>query len=371
MVAITSVLAGLVAVMIVSACSATVSRTTVPPSSSEGAGSVAPSHVGSVTRIAAASVSPRAAASASPTMPVEAPIKPEAIIAAPDIGQLASDGTVLWALTGSGAIARLDPATNVLRPLATVDPAHMDGRLAANARGVWLNDFDADLVYRFDPVSLKIVKISVLHNPEGLAVDPRNGAVWVASHRGGTVVRIDPATNRVVATIAAGNVGPSGPHQIGLGLGSVWVGVPNSSSVYRIDPATNSIMATIAIPSNASPCSGFAFSQQAVWMPSCGDATTLVRIDPATNTVVGTIDLGGNGEDPITVNGIPWLTVESVSLGPTRLVRIDPGTNTIDRVVSLGDHFRGSNMVVAAGSVWVIDYSVGDIVRLPLAAFSH
>jgi hypothetical protein len=52
-------------------------------------------------------------------------------------------------------------------------------------------------------------------------------------------------------------------------------------------------------------------SASRAWIPSCGDATTLVRIDPATNKVVVTTDLGGNGQDPITVNGISRLTVES------------------------------------------------------------
>jgi len=158
--------------------------------------------------------------------------------------------------------------------------------------------------------------------------------------------------------------------RFGLGLGSVWVGVPNTSSVYRIDPLTNKVEATIEIPAGASPCSGFAFSEQAVWTPSCFDTTTLVRIDPLTNKVVATVDLGGYGGDPILVDGFPWLAVASTSGGPARLVRIDPATNTIDRVVSLGDAFMGENLMVAAGSVWVTDLPNDQVIRLPMAAFN-
>lgn len=298
-------------------------------------------------------------------------ITPEATIAVPKVGWLAFDGTMLWVFTGSGEAARLDPATNAIGALTTVDATHQGGGFAVNRRGLWLNDFDTDLVYRVDPASLKVVaKIAVGPSPEGLAVDPQDSAIWVANHRGGTVDRIDPATNKVVATIAVGNAGPSGPHQVGLGLGSVWVGVPNTSSVYRIDPVTNKVEATIEIPAGASPCSGFAFSEQAVWTPSCRDATTLVRIDPVANKVVATIELGGYGYDPIMINGVPWLVVESRSGGPARLVRIDPTTNTIDRVSSLGDAFMGANLVVAAGSVWATDWTNNQVIRLPLGAFN-
>jgi YVTN family beta-propeller protein len=319
---------------------------------------------------------PATTPSVSPTVvqasPVMESITPEATIAVPKVGSLAFDGTMLWVFTGSGDAGRLDPATNAIGALTTVDATHRDGGFAVNQRGLWLNDFDANLVYRIDPASLKVVaKIAVGPNPEGLAVDPMDGAIWVANHRGGTVDRIDPATNKVVAKVAVGKAGLSGPHAVGLGLGSVWVGVPNTSSVYRIDPLTNKVEAAIEMPANASPCSGFAFSEQAVWTPSCFDTTTLVRIDPLTNKVVATIDLRGYGGDPILVDGFPWLAVASTGVGPARLVRIDPATNTIDKVVSLGDAFMGANLVVASGSVWVADLLNNQVIRLPLAAFNR
>jgi YVTN family beta-propeller protein len=335
-----------------------------------GAGATTKPSAATTTPPAAASVAPSVVASVPAATAVMSPITPEATIAAPKVGWLAFDGAMLWVFTGSGAAARLDPATNAIGALTTVDATHQDGGFAVNNQGLWLNDFDSSLVYRVDPSSLKVVaKIPVGPNPEGLAVDPKNGAIWVANHRGGTVARIDPATNTVVATIRVGNTGPSGPHQVGLGLGSVWVGVPNTSSVYRIDPTTNAVQATIAIPPGASPCSGFAFGDQAVWMPSCQDSTTLVRIDPVGNKVVATIELGGYGDDPILIDGVPWLVVESTSGGPARLVGIDPKTNTIDRVVSVRDAFTGANLVTAAGSVWATDWANNQILRLPLAGF--
>jgi len=231
--------------LVLSACGSTAAPSTRALESSAIEATVAPPVV--------ASGRPSAVASVPATMAVTSSVTPEAAITVPKVGWLAFDGTTLWIFTGSGQTAGLDPATNAVGGLTDVDTTHQGGGFAVNKRGLWLNDFDANLVYRVDPVSLKVVaKIEVGPNPEGLAVDPKDGAIWVANHRGGTVARIDPATNKVVATIAVGNPGSSGPHQLGLGLGSVWVGVPNTSSVYRIDPMTNGVVATITIPAGAS-----------------------------------------------------------------------------------------------------------------------
>jgi virginiamycin B lyase len=66
--------------------------------------------------------------------------------------------------------------------------------------------------------------IPVGAGPEGIATGA--GAVWVANLRGGTVSRIDPATNQVVATIRTGFF-PAGVH---VGAGGVWVTVAPASS---------------------------------------------------------------------------------------------------------------------------------------------
>jgi YVTN family beta-propeller protein len=321
--------------------------------------------------LAACGSSAGSTAAPSSTPPASPSLAPEATITVPEPGWFASDGTALWVLTGTGQAARIDPATNTLGPLTTVDATHQDGVFAANSQGLWLNDFDTDLVYRIDPASLGVVtKIATGANPEGLAVDPANRAIWVANHRGGSVDRIDPATNRVVATIRLGATGASGPHQVGLGLGSVWVGVPNASRYVRIDPVTNKVVATIDVPFGGSPCSGFAFDAKAVWTPSCRDNTKLVRIDPVANKAVATIELGGYGSVPVLVQGFPWLVVESLSGEPGRLVRVSPTTNTVDRVLSLGTAFKEGSLAVLAGSVWVTDFGRNQVLRLPMTALA-
>lgn len=317
---------------------------------------------------------PAATASAGPVLPV---ITPEAAIAVAKPARIVTDGTTLWVFSTNGEISRLDPATNTVSAPTMVDPAWTWGGLGVNAAGLWLVDFDANLVYRIDPVSLAVVaKITVAANPGGTGVTA--DAVWIAQHRGGSVTRIDPATN-AATTIIVGSPGPGGPHEIGFGAGSVWVSAGNSvtdsgsgGAVVRIDPSTNKVQATIPMPANASACGDFAISDQAVWMASCGNQPVLVRIDPSTNQVVATVDLGGYGSYPILIDGVPWLTIQKTDGGPdpSRLVRIDPATNRIDRVLSLGETFQSEVLVLAFGSVWTTDWPDNQVLRLPLAAFA-
>lgn len=61
--------------------------------------------------------------------------------------------------------------------------------------------------------------IAVGDGPVALAVGA--GAVWVANSGDGTVSRIDPRTNHVIATIPVGHR----PQGIAIAAGAVWVTV--------------------------------------------------------------------------------------------------------------------------------------------------
>jgi YVTN family beta-propeller protein len=81
--------------------------------------------------------------------------------------------------------------------------------------------------------------------PYSIAVG--EGAVWVANWIDGTVSRIDPASNTVVATIPVGDV-----EFVAAGGGSVWVSIGGSpvkanGSVARIDPATNAVTSQLNV----------------------------------------------------------------------------------------------------------------------------
>src|SRR4051812_42413274 len=82
-------------------------------------------------------------------------------------------------------------------------------------------------------VASDTIAIRVGREPRAVAVD--ENSVWVANRADGSVLRIDPGTNKVLASIPAGRE----PYGIAVGAGSVWVANRGDGTVVRIDPGTN------------------------------------------------------------------------------------------------------------------------------------
>ena len=109
------------------------------------------------------------------------------------------------------------------------------------------------------------------------------GAVWVANKVDNSLSRLDPQTNRVVATIAASD----GVADLAVGSDAVWTGGDRRgvARVVRIDSRTNRVVATVPVTHQPA---GLAVTDDAVWVTSFVGGT-LWRIDPHTNTVTATV----------------------------------------------------------------------------------
>src|SRR5207248_2952181 len=144
---------------------------------------------------------------------------------------------------------------------------YLEGKLGARRfgdRGVWLTYRGQNTISRIDPATNKVgATIHVGSQPVGVAVSP--GAVCVVNAGGPSVSRIDPVTNRVVATI---RVGPklaccSEHFSLTAARGAVWVGVPNENRIVRIDATTNRVTSTMKLP--YPPCAFLAADTAALW----------------------------------------------------------------------------------------------------------
>jgi streptogramin lyase len=153
-------------------------------------------------------------------------------------------------------------------------------------------------------------------------------AVWVASTKPDAVLRIDPATNKIVATVKVSGEACSG---LASGFGSIWVPVCGKKpALVRIDAAKNTISATLPIPP-AGPEGGIATSEDSVWMATDKDGT-LTRIDPSVNNVRQKISIASGSYNPLFSNGIVWVTgVES-----NVLTAVDAVTGKVLESVSVG-----------------------------------
>ena len=102
------------------------------------------------------------------------------------------------------------------------------------------------------------------------AVASGDGAIWVTARPGfhccppenignGTLTRIDPKTNAVVATIPVGGQ----PATVAVGEDAVWIADPGTRSVVRVDPDQNRVVTRIRIGSRPR---GIAVGNGFVWV---------------------------------------------------------------------------------------------------------
>ena len=139
-----------------------------------------------------------------------------------------------------------------------------------------------------------------------------------------------PLADRLEAEIAV----EGSPDWPLIAFDSVWVVAPDlplvdetaTPNLIRIDPATNEVLASIALPDRL--CQGFTASAEAIWACS---ADALVRIDPATNAITETVPFEGTGAltgyRPAFGGGYLWF-LSSGGFVANTLVALDEGAKS-------------------------------------------
>jgi YVTN family beta-propeller protein len=210
------------------------------------------------------------------------------------------------------------------------------------------------LARRYDPPAVgplpSLATIPVGRQPTGAAVG--HGAVWVVNQEGGTVSRIDPASNRVVATVPVGDVADD----VVVGRDAVWVGGwsrARGDAVTRIDPRTNRVVATVPVVSEPH---GLAVTDDAVWATGLV-AGTVTRIDPRTNRVVAVIRTGGRPVHVAADDRSVWVAYPLDTL----VKRIDPRTNTVVGSLRVA---QPQGVALGFDSVWLLSQRGREVLRL-------
>ncbi|MEW6321214.1 MAG: hypothetical protein AB1635_08995 [Acidobacteriota bacterium] len=165
--------------------------------------------------------------------------EPEARSPKPAFPSIASAVGSIWLVTDrKGVVARVDPDTNapvaeiyVPRGAASVNSG---SGLFSGADALWVTSEEAGRLTRVNPHN-NVVEEEIRVGPKPVRLAVGEGGVWTLNGDG-TVTRVDPKANKVVATIALGVDTTRG--DIAAGAGSVWVSVPGAP-VVRIDPRTN------------------------------------------------------------------------------------------------------------------------------------
>jgi streptogramin lyase len=146
------------------------------------------------------------------------------------------------------------------------------------------------------------------------------GAVWIANDRAGTIVRINPRTNRVTRRIRL----RPGIFSLTHGFGALWVENYERGTLTRVEPRTGRIRSVRvgASPFDLLPAYG------RVWV-TLWEAGTLVEVEPHTMRILRRTKVGPRPAGLRAAGGAVWL---GFSRSATAVARIDPRTRAVERV---------------------------------------
>lgn len=261
---------------------------------------------------------------------------------------------------GSGSLVLIDPVNGTVAARQSV-PGYPSS-VASAPGGVWMADFRAGVLWRYEPETGGLQRISSPGEPRDLAV--AGDDVYVASDGpeafSGNISRHDSRTGmreEALTLLACA---------VGSGDGVVWVAGCPSVQRLNTDGGPLHVVAGVPVPF-ASPLKDSNYRIQirelavglgSVWV--LGDAADrrLWRLDELTGETQATIDLPFPPRAVVVGDGTVWITD---SLNDT-VVPVDPVDNRLLAPVPVG---RGAAGVAAgAGSVWVANSIDGTVSRV-------
>lgn len=179
-------------------------------------------------------------------------------------------------------------------------------------------------------------------------------AVWVASTKPFAILRIDPATNKTVASIKIPGEACSG---LASGFGSIWAPICGKQpALVRIDATKKAVTAVLPI-APAGPEAGIAASYDSVWLATDANGT-LVRIDPSTNSVRQKISIPPGSYNPIFSHGIVWIT----GIEKNIVTAVDANSGKVLESIPVGP--RPRFLTAGAGSIWTLNQGDGTVSRV-------
>lgn len=203
------------------------------------------------------------------------------------IGRAAITLALAALLGGCGGAATLPPPVPLAdRQIAVIDMPGDPDWLVAGFGSIWVKRDDGNVI-RIDPSSHELMATidADITNPglcQGIGND--GTSIWACS--GPDIVRIDPATNEVVDVVEAHKIYVQG--RLVSTTGQVWIlNGDNGDRLVGVDVETFGIGDPIALDA---ACYDLAVGDGSVWA-ACPTSNLVLRIDPATATVAARIDV--------------------------------------------------------------------------------
>jgi DNA-binding SARP family transcriptional activator/streptogramin lyase len=242
------------------------------------------------------------------------------------------------------SVAVVDPKTGAI--VADVPIGGRPVAIAIGAGGVWVANADDQTIVRIDPKSKKVVKTigGLGTNISDVAVG--FDAVWVAGGNDGTLTRIDPGLNAPGEPIDLGKdpgLVPQAVFLVATGGGSVWV--TRGNTLLRIDPADNRVTKAIAV----SRPQGLGVGAGSVWLTELNEH--LLRFETTTGKPTGDQDMSSSLFSPLVYGGSLWLIAYAQA---PKILSVDPSTLTEAATIPFTIAQYPFDLASGAGAVWTV-----------------
>lgn len=252
----------------------------------------------------------------------------------------------LWVTRDDGTVARLQPRSGAVVGVTRVGRFPL--RMAMTREAVWVVDEGTGMLSRLDVRSGRVrARVRVCALPSGVAATPT--AVWVVCALG-QLVRVDARTEQVTARTDPGPAAAD-PPDLAAGRDGVWVA--GLDRVIRLDPATGAITATVAVPSPAD----VAVRADTVWVASFR-ANSVARIDARSAMVTGRFPVGRNPSGVTLTPGRVWV----VNDGDSTVSKLDARSGRTLATIRVGAY--SYDITSGRGGVWAQSYGAQSLFHI-------
>ena len=270
----------------------------------------------------------------------------------------------IWTKTANGHVIQVDPATNMavgdIKVDTTSDPYHYCQGLGTDGEHIWACSASGDAdnrtidVVRIDPASQSILAtVKVEKVFDQLDLPFLLDRIWVLSGDGSELIGIDVGNNQPSSAIDLG----ARCFQLAVDGQSLLATCALEDLVLRIDPEKGEVTQRVPLqkPRN------IIANQNSVWV---FQDNAVVRLDPESlNPVAAFTDLPGVGS-----KGDIFLTEEAVWMRHDSgfLYRIDPASNAILEQFKTDRRLSYGSLLVESGSIWTTAIEDNLLFRLSL-----
>jgi streptogramin lyase len=240
-----------------------------------------------------------------------------------------------------------------LTPAATIHVGKTADWVAITADAVWVGSTGPYAVHRIDPKTNKRVASVPLPGEPCAGLATGFGSLWVPMCTAvPSLAKVDLAANRLSAVFAVGPAAAEGG--ITTGAGNVWLIVDKSGTLARIDPVTGTIRQTVKVPAGSyNPY----FSDGEIWVTRA-EGAELTRVDATAGAVIATVRTGPNPRFLTAAGGAIW----TLNQGDGTVTRVDAQTRRATTTIALDTPGHGGDIGGGGGMVWT------SMPKVPLSA---